>query len=129
MQLAWICRFKWRQTRTRSMSQSKRSSLMEAVVNTLVGLAIAFTFQLAFARLFHIPLSAHDNLILTACMTGVSVARTYIIRRIWNSEFWKRKFRYGPVDRRLHQQGDHLREGIRCDPGVACDRPRRRIWS
>jgi hypothetical protein len=66
------------------MTQSKLESLMEAVVSTLVGLAVAFTAQATIAWAYDMPLSARDNFLLVFWMTVISVLRQYVIRRIWN---------------------------------------------
>lgn len=71
--------------------QSKLASAVEAVVNTFVGLLIAFGAQLLIVWVYDIPLSASDNFTIVMWMTVVSVVRSYIIRRAWNSEFWRRK--------------------------------------
>ncbi len=73
-----------------SGGQSKLASAVEVVVNTLLGLGIAFVVQGAIAWANDIHLSPHDNLVLVFWMTIVSVVRSYVVRRLWNSEFWKR---------------------------------------
>ncbi len=70
--------------------QSKLASAVEAVVNTLVGLLIAFVAQWIICWVYDIPLSASDNFTIVMWMTVISVIRSYIIRRAWNSEFWRR---------------------------------------
>jgi len=72
------------------MSQSKTASLVEAVVNTGVGLVIAFTAQMIIVWLNDIPLTWEDNAIIVWWMTVISILRSYVIRRAWNSEFWKK---------------------------------------
>lgn len=70
-------------------AQTKLASAVEAVVNTGVGVLIAFVAQLAICWAYSIPLSASDNAIIVWWMTVVSVVRSYVIRRLWNSEFWR----------------------------------------
>ena len=72
------------------MTQSKLESLMEAVVSTLVGLAIAFAAQAFIAWVYDMPLSVRDNFLLVFWMTVISVLRQYVIRRIWNKRLQKR---------------------------------------
>lgn len=72
------------------MTQSKLESLMEAVVSTLVGLAIAFAAQALIAWVYDMPLSVRDNFLLVFWMTVISVLRQYVIRRIWNKRLQKR---------------------------------------
>jgi len=71
--------------------QSKTASAVEAVVNTFVGLAIAFAAQSFICWVYGIELSNEDNFIIVSWMTAISVLRSYAIRRAWNSEFWRRK--------------------------------------
>lgn len=71
------------------VGQSKLASLTEAVVNTVIGLALSFAAQLIICWAYSIQLTYSDNLIITGWMTGVSVLRSYAVRRIWNGEFWK----------------------------------------
>lgn len=66
------------------MTQSKLESLMEAVISTIVGLAVAFAAQAAIAWVYDMPLSVRDNFLLVFWMTVISVLRQYVIRRIWN---------------------------------------------
>lgn len=70
--------------------QSRLASLVEAVVNTGVGIVIAFAAQWLICWFYSIPLSASDNAIIVGWMTVISVIRSYVIRRAWNSEFWRR---------------------------------------
>lgn len=72
------------------MTQSKLESLAEAVVSTIVGLAIAFAAQAFIAWAYNMPLSARDNFLLVFWMTVISIVRQYIIRRIWNKRLQKR---------------------------------------
>lgn len=69
--------------------QSRKASFAEAVANTLIGLLIAFWATHLICRLNGIPMSWSDNFVLTGWMTVVSVLRGYVLRRAWNSEFWK----------------------------------------
>ncbi len=71
--------------------QSKLSSWTEAVVNTFVGLVIAFAAQWLICWVYDIPLSATHNFIIVFWMTIISVLRSYGVRRIFNGEPWRRK--------------------------------------
>ena len=70
--------------------QSKTASFIEAVFNTFIGLLVAFVAQAIIAWVYDIPVTYYHIGILTFWMTVISVLRTYVIRRIWNSQFWKR---------------------------------------
>ena len=73
-----------------SAGQSRLASLTEAVVNTLIGLLVAMAAQSAIAWAYDIPLTVKQNAILVFWMTVISIGRSYLIRRLWNSEFWRR---------------------------------------
>jgi hypothetical protein len=64
--------------------QSKLASFVESVVNTLVGLVIAFFAQWLIVWVYAIPLSHKQNLIIVFWMTVLSVLRSYVVRRIAN---------------------------------------------
>jgi hypothetical protein len=68
------------------MSQSKKASFLEAVTNTLVGLAIAFAAQWLICWVYGIKLTAHDNAIIVFWMTVLSIFRSYVLRRIFNRQ-------------------------------------------
>lgn len=76
------------------MNQSKLASFVEAVVNTGVGLLIAVVATQLICLLNDIPMTLENNLVLTFWMTIISVVRSYVIRRMWNAEFWKRFFHH-----------------------------------
>lgn len=66
------------------MSQSRRWSLIESCANVAVGYGVALATQLAVFPLFgiHIPLAA--DLAIGAIFTVVSLARSYLLRRLFN---------------------------------------------
>jgi len=66
------------------MSQKKKHSLLEAIVNVAAGLLISFLIQLWIYPLLNIPVSLKQNIIITAVFFIVSFIRGYIIRRIFN---------------------------------------------
>lgn len=66
------------------MSQSKLHSLIEAVVNTLVGLVIALIATALICWFHDIPMPLENNFKITAWMTALSVVRSYAIRRYFN---------------------------------------------
>lgn len=70
------------------MSQSKWMSFVEAVTNTLIGLLIAYFAQSWFLKLINVPISNAQNWALVGFMTVVSIARSYALRRAFDSEFW-----------------------------------------
>lgn len=66
------------------MSQSKRMSMVEAVVNTVVGLALSVAATAAICWAYSIPMTMQANLTLTFWMTVLSVVRSYYMRRFFN---------------------------------------------
>jgi len=69
--------------------QTRMLSLIEALFNTFIGLCIASVATMVICHAYHIPMSLKSNFILTFWMTIVSVIRGYVLRRLFNSEFWK----------------------------------------
>ena len=71
------------------MNQSKTMSLLEAVVNTIVGLIVAMIATAAICKAYGIPMTWENNFIITFWMTVISIARSYLLRRIFNMG-WRR---------------------------------------
>lgn len=71
------------------MSQSKGMSLLEAVVNTVVGLGVAMVATAAICKAYGIPMTWENNFIITFWMTVISIVRSYLLRRIFNMG-WRR---------------------------------------
>lgn len=66
------------------MSQTKRKSLLEAVVNTVSGLVISFIIQLIIYPTMGIPVKLYQNVIITFVFFIASIIRSYLVRRIFN---------------------------------------------
>lgn len=66
------------------MKQTRVDSFMEAVTNTLIGFVISLITQVILARVYHIPMSWGTMLQVVGWFTIVSVARQYILRRLFN---------------------------------------------
>lgn len=67
------------------MEQTKLGSLIETILNTLIGFGVALLSQIVVFPLFdiHVPLST--NLGIGAWFTAISVTRGYVIRRWFNA--------------------------------------------
>ena len=65
------------------MSRSRSLSLIEAVTNVVVGYAVAVLAQLLFFPAVGISVALIDNLKLGALFTGLSLARSYALRRLF----------------------------------------------
>lgn len=66
------------------MSQSKRQSFVEAVVNVIIGYGVAILSQVLVFPLFDINVPLSTNFAIGAWFTAISLARSYIIRRWFN---------------------------------------------
>jgi membrane protein implicated in regulation of membrane protease activity len=65
------------------MSQTKKASFMEAVMNTVVGYGLSvLTYQLVMPILGY-NTSLKENVILVAVLSVVSIIRNYLIRRFF----------------------------------------------
>lgn len=64
--------------------QSKRHSFYEAVVNVLVGYAIAVATQVLVFPLFGIHIPLEHDLLIGLIFTVVSLLRSYALRRAFN---------------------------------------------
>ena len=67
------------------MTQSRLMSLVEAVVNTAIGYAVAVATQFAVFPIFGISVTVAGNLAIGAIFTVVSVVRSYALRRLFES--------------------------------------------
>ena len=64
-------------------AQRKRTSLLEAIVNCLVGIGVAIVGQIIIFPFFgiHIPLLSTG--LIAVIFTGVSIVRSYLLRRLF----------------------------------------------
>ena len=65
------------------MKQSKRMSFLESLINVAVGYGVAVTAQIAVFPLFGLEVSLSDNLVIGAIFTGISILRSYTLRRLF----------------------------------------------
>lgn len=65
--------------------QTKRGSLIEAVINVLVGYLVALASQLLVFPMFGINIPFSSNLAIGAWFTVISLVRSYVIRRWFNA--------------------------------------------
>jgi len=65
--------------------QSRRMSLIEALVNIAFGYAVAVAMQILAFPLFGFDASFEENLALGALFTIASVCRSYLLRRIFEA--------------------------------------------
>lgn len=67
------------------MTQTRLGSLIEAAMNIAIGYVVAILSQIVIFPLFgiHVPLS--DNLLIGLWFTGISLVRSYALRRWFNA--------------------------------------------
>jgi hypothetical protein len=65
--------------------QNKTSSIIEAIINTFIGLLLSITITTFYYWLNDIQISAQQNISLTIIMTTASILRGYWIRRYCNN--------------------------------------------
>jgi hypothetical protein len=67
------------------MAQSRIDSFLESVVNTLIGFLVALSSQLVIFPLYGIHNSLSTDISITCWFTLVSVLRSYLLRRYFNT--------------------------------------------
>lgn len=63
------------------MKQSRLMSLVESLVNVLVGYGVAVATQMAVFPLFGLAVTLTENLLIGLIFTVVSIVRSYALRR------------------------------------------------
>lgn len=71
------------------MTQTKLESLIESIVNILIGYGVALASQLVLFPLFGILISFSTNLWIGLWFTIISLVRSYVIRRWFNARLHK----------------------------------------
>lgn len=70
--------------------QTRIDSFMEAVTNTSIGFVISMMTWLVISEVYNFHTSFADDLGITGIFTVISIARSYILRRIFNGRsVWK----------------------------------------
>jgi len=67
------------------MKQSKRHSVIESIVNVMVGYGVAVLSQIVIFPMFNIHIPLSDNLTIGLWFTGVSIVRSYSLRRFFTN--------------------------------------------
>lgn len=71
------------------MQQTKIESLIESLVNILIGYGVALVSQIVVFPLFGIFVPLTTNLLIGVWFTVISLVRSYIIRRWFNAGIHK----------------------------------------
>ena len=75
--------------------QTRLSSLIEAIINVLIGFWIAFASNLIVLPHFGLHITLADNFAIGGIYTAISIARSYIIRRWFNARIHRMAQRLG----------------------------------
>ncbi len=67
------------------MPQTRLESLIESIINIAIGYFVALASQLLIFPMFDVHLPLSDNLLIGAWFTGISLIRSYVIRRWFNA--------------------------------------------
>lgn len=65
------------------MKQTKQKSLIESVIQTIMGLGTSILIQVILYPMMGIPVTFSQNLIITLVFFIVSIVRGYFVRRIF----------------------------------------------
>lgn len=72
--------------------QSRLASFIESIINILVGIGVAVATQLVIFPGFGIEIGYSENLLIALIFTGVSLVRSYLLRRFFNWLHYTRRF-------------------------------------
>jgi hypothetical protein len=64
--------------------QTKTQSLIESIVNIIVGYSVSVIAQLVIFPLFGMTPKFSENLLIGLAFTIVSLVRSYLLRRLFN---------------------------------------------
>lgn len=65
------------------MKQSQKKSLIESVIQTIIGLGTSILIQVILYPMMGIPVTFSQNIIITLVFFFVSIVRGYLVRRIF----------------------------------------------
>lgn len=71
------------------MKQSRLTSFIKSCVSTGVGFAVAFVANMLIMPLFGLELTHSANLLLTTIYTAISIARGYLLERLFEAMGWR----------------------------------------
>jgi hypothetical protein len=67
------------------MTQSRAMSFIESLAQVVIGYFVSLAAQLIIFPLFGLRVSLTDNLLIGMCFLIVSLARSYLLRRLFNA--------------------------------------------
>lgn len=65
------------------MKQTKKHSLIESIVNIVAGYFVALVSQIMIFPMFNIHIPLSDNILIGLWFTGISIIRSFTLRRIF----------------------------------------------
>lgn len=71
------------------MTQTRLSSFIESVLNTVIGFVIGLGTQILVFPWFGVHIPLHSNVNMALVFTVISIARSYAIRRWFNARLHK----------------------------------------
>lgn len=66
------------------MSQTRLGSLVESIVNVLIGFGVGVASQYFIFPIFNIHIPFWTNVEIAVWFTFISIARSYVVRRMFN---------------------------------------------
>ena len=66
--------------------QTKKQSFIETLTSTTIGIIIGIVLNLTILPIFGYSVSLSDGVLISIIFTAVSIARSYTVRRIFNSK-------------------------------------------
>jgi hypothetical protein len=106
------------------MKQSRVMSFIESIINIVVGFGISLAAQAVFLPLLGVPIPWTANLIFAVIMTAISIARSYVLRRVFEALHIRRPlspFMQAVIAERFRQidgEGWSTHHDDEHDPGV-----------
>ena len=88
------------------MKQSRAMSLVEAIANVAVGYGVAVVTQILIFPVFGLHTTLAQNLKMGAVFTVVSIARSYVLRRLFEA------IRVGTTRPPFDASGGHVRRPL-----------------
>ncbi len=64
--------------------QSRLMSLIESLTNVAIGMVVSFFGQIVVSHWYNLPLNVTQNMQIVLFFTVLSVARSYVLRRVFN---------------------------------------------
>jgi hypothetical protein len=65
------------------MRQRRATSLIESILNCVIGVGVATTGQIIIFPFFDIHISLTDTGLIALIFTGISIVRSYALRRLF----------------------------------------------